>query len=73
MNNDYKAVYKNTGMTPRSLNEAYKNAEYATPIYRHVDREWEDAKNFFSELILSVSFAVCFSLIGYGIYKWLSL
>lgn len=70
--NDYRAVYKNTGMTPRSLNDAYKNADYATPIYRHVDTEWEDAKNFFSELFLSVGIALFIVVVGYSLYKWLA-
>ena len=69
--NDYQAVYKNTGRTPRSLNEAYKNAEYASPIYRHENREWQDAKNFFAELFVSVGLGVSIVVVGYAIYKWI--
>jgi hypothetical protein len=31
---DYKQVYKNTGMTPRTTWESAKNSDYATPIWR---------------------------------------
>lgn len=65
--NDYRAVYKNTGLTPRSLNDAYRGADYATPIYRHENREWIDAKNFFTELAVCVGFALFISVFGYSI------
>jgi hypothetical protein len=32
--NDYKQVQKNTGLVPRTLSEANKDADYATPIWR---------------------------------------
>ena len=54
--NDYKAVYKNTGLTPRSLNEAYKNAEYATPIYRQVNTEVRDALEFMGGLLVGLTY-----------------
>jgi hypothetical protein len=34
MQNDYQAVYKNTGLLPRTLDEAERNATYASPIMK---------------------------------------
>lgn len=31
---DYKQVYKNTGLTPRTFDQAYKTADYATALWR---------------------------------------
>lgn len=68
--NNYDAVYKNTGATPRTLNEAYKNAEYATPIYR-MRTEWDDAKEFFMGLCVFGFFVLLCLALGYGFMGWL--
>lgn len=31
---DYKQVYKNTGLTPRTFDQAFKTADYATALWR---------------------------------------
>lgn len=31
---NYESVYKNVGTTPRTMGEAFKTADYATPIWR---------------------------------------
>lgn len=31
---DYKSVYKNTGLTPRTFDQAYKTADYATALWK---------------------------------------
>lgn len=70
--NNYESVYKNTGTTPRTMGEAYKNADYATPIYR-MRNEWDDAKDFFvgAFLVLTV-FALGVS-IALGVLSWLGI
>jgi nitrate reductase NapE component len=68
----YKSVYKNTGTVPRTLDQAYKNAEYATPIYR-MRTEWDDAKEFFiGFVVFSIFVAVCLVL-GYSFMEWLEI
>lgn len=32
--NNYRQVYKNLGTAPRTLSEANKDADYATPLWR---------------------------------------
>ena len=34
MNNDYKQIYKNTGLLPRTYDQAYKTADYATAFWK---------------------------------------
>ena len=31
---DYKQVYKNTGLTPRTYDQAYKTADYAIALWK---------------------------------------
>lgn len=71
-NNNYQAVYKNTGTTPRTMGEAYRNAEYATPIYR-MKTEWEDARDFFVGVVMVFAFMSFFLVLGYGFMAWLEL
>ena len=68
----YESVYKNTGATPRTVAEAYKNADYATPIHR-MRTEWDDIKDFTVGLLLFVMFAMCFIALGYGFMVWLDM
>lgn len=66
--NNYKQVYKNTGTVPRTMGEAYRNAEYATPIHRF-NSEMDDAKRFFADLTVSVFLMALLACIGYAIYQ----
>jgi hypothetical protein len=70
--NQYESIYKNTGTAPRTTAEAYRNADYATPIYR-MRTEWDDAKDFFIGLCVFAMFVVCFLAIGYGFMEWLDI
>ena len=47
---NYKSVQKNTGLTPRTMAEAYRNAEYARAIHT-LDEERDDIISFFSGLL----------------------
>ena len=68
----YESVYKNTGTTPRTLSQANKDADYATPL--NIPRtELDDAKDFFIGLVVSALFVVCFLAIGYGFMVWLDI
>lgn len=49
---DYKQVYRNTGLLPRTLDEAYKTPEYATTIQRPTNDELRDALDFFGGLLI---------------------
>lgn len=64
---NYESIYKNTGTTPRTMNQAYKNAEYATPIYRHVNHEVRDAINFFGNMLVGAIYMALGVAIGIGI------
>ena len=70
--NQYESVYKNTGTTPRTMAQAYKNADYATPIYR-MRTEWDDAKEFFIGFVVVSVFVVACLAIGYGFIAWLDI
>lgn len=71
--NDYKAVYKNTGTTPRTLGEAYRNADYATPVYRHVNQEWQDAKDFFVGMFLVLGASGLVAVVVLAFLTWLGV
>jgi len=68
----YESVYKNSGTTPRTTAEAYKNVDYATPIHR-MRTEWDDAKDFFIGLVIFALFVMCFIALGYGFMVWLDI
>lgn len=34
MNNDYKQIYKNTGLVPRTYDQAYNTPDYATGFWK---------------------------------------
>lgn len=62
--NNYQSIYKNTGTTPRTLNQAYKNAEYATPVYRHVNHELRDALDFVGGLLVGLTYMALGTAMG---------
>ena len=71
--NDYKSIYKNSGTTPRTTDQAYKNAEYATPIYRHVNHDLRDALNFFGNMIVGVIYMSLGVAVGVGILMFFGI
>ena len=68
----YKQVHKNVGMTPRTLNQAYKNADYATPIWR-CRNEWDDAKEFFIGAFLVLTIFALGVGVALGVLSWLGI
>ena len=67
---NYESVYKNTGMTPRTMAQAYKNADYATPIYRQKS-ELQDALEFISEAVVGFIYVALVSALVYAVLTWL--
>lgn len=65
--NNYESVYKNTGTVPRTLDQAYKNAEYATPIYRHVDNDLRDALEFVGGMLVGAIYIALSACVAVGI------
>lgn len=47
----YRQVYKNTGTTPRTMNEAYRNANYAVGIYKS-ETETSRALKFLADALV---------------------
>ena len=64
--NDYKSVYKNSGMLPRTADEAFKTADYATPIWRCED-DTDRAKHYFA----NTAIALLFVLLAVSLLSWL--
>ena len=59
--NNYRQVYKNLGTTARTEAEAYRNADYATPIWR-CESDTDRAITFFKEA--SLGFALIAVVVG---------
>ena len=70
MHEQYKQVYKNTGMTPRTMDEAYKNANYAYPIQRFKS-EYDDFKDFMVGMLIWAGICGMAFAVFYGVYVWL--
>lgn len=70
--NQYEAVYKNTGTTPRTMNQAYKNADYATPMWR-CETENENGFKFFVDMVLGAIMVGLPLILLYGVAVWLEL
>ena len=64
---NYESVYKNTGTVPRTMDEAYHSADYATAIHRY-DTEKDDAVRFFKEFGLATLVIALLGMIGYSVW-----
>jgi hypothetical protein len=61
---------REVGRTYRSASEAFKDANYATPIWR-CETDFDRAVRFMSDTIIGVLLAICsFSLFIYSLYIW---
>ena len=61
---------REVGRTYRSASEAFKDANYATPIWR-CETDFDRAVRFMSDTIIGASLAVgSFSIFIYGLYVW---
>lgn len=68
--NQYESVYKNTGTVPRTMGQAYKNAEYATPIYRQKS-ELREAIEFIADAVVGFVYVAGISALVYSVLTWL--
>ena len=63
-----KILRKNTGMLPRSWDEATKGADYAQWLYKPKS-DWHQALDWFSELFLSLLwFAIMAGCVGVAVF-----
>lgn len=69
---NYDSVYKNTGTVPRTMNEAFKTADYATPIWR-CETENENGFKFFVDMMLGAVMVGLPLIMLYGVAVWLDL
>lgn len=70
MNNDYRQVYKNLHATPRSLDEAFKTADYATPIWR-CETDTQKGIKFFVEMVVGMLAVGLPLVLIYSFMVWL--
>ena len=70
MNNDYRQVYKNLHPTARSVDEAFKTADYATPIWR-CETDTEKGIKFFVNMVVGMLVVGLPLLLVYSFMVWL--
>ena len=70
MNNDYKQVYKNLHPVARSVDEAFKTADYATPIWR-CESDTEKGIKFFVNMVVGMLMVALPLLLVYSFVVWL--
>ena len=70
MNNDYKQVYKNLHPIARSTDEAFKTADYATPIWR-CETDTEKGVKFFVNMVVGMLMVILPLLAVYSFMVWL--
>jgi hypothetical protein len=68
--NNYKSVYKNVGTTPRTLDDAFKTADYATPIWR-CETDTEKGIKFFIDMVVGMLAVAMPMALVYGFVVWL--
>jgi len=61
MMTDYKQVYKNTGLTPRTYDQAFKTADYATALWKCETPNEKAVRLLFSWVVASLMIAFIFS------------
>jgi len=58
--------------TARSLSEALRDADYATPIWR-CETDWDRSKSFFRDVFVWFLLSVAtFGIFGTGLYAWIT-
>lgn len=68
MANDYQSVFKNTGTTPRTYDEAYNTADYATALWK-CDTENKRGVKLLLSLAMVAGGVAWVGLSLYAIYK----
>jgi hypothetical protein len=68
--NNYKSVYKNVGTTPRTLDEAFKTADYATPIWR-CESDTDKGMKFLVDMVVGMLVVGLPLVLIYSFMVWL--
>jgi hypothetical protein len=71
-NNNYQSVYKNLHPTPRSLDEAFKTADYATPIWR-CENDTDRGIKFLIDMVIGMLVVAMPMALVYGFMVWLDM
>jgi hypothetical protein len=69
---EYKSVQKNVGTTPRTLSEANKDANYATPIWR-CENDNDKASKFVVDMVVGMLVVAVPMALVYGFMVWLDM
>ena len=72
MNNDYKQVYKNLHPIARTSDEAFKTADYATPIWR-CESDTEKGIKFFVDMVIGMLMVALPMALVYSFISWLDM
>jgi hypothetical protein len=67
---NYETVYKNVSKLPRSTDEAFKTADYATPIWR-CETDTEKGVKFFVNMVVGMLVVALPLLLVYSFMVWL--
>lgn len=69
MNQDFRAIYKNTGLLPRTLSEANKDATWSSPLTHHFDKEsdLQQALEFAGGMIVGAIYIALAACVAVGI------
>ena len=72
MNNDYRQVYKNLHPVARTSDEAFKTADYATPIWR-CESDTEKGIKFFVDMVIGMLMVGLPLVALYSFISWLDM
>lgn len=67
---NYETVYKNVSRVPRTLDEAFKTADYATPIWR-CETDTQKGLKFFADMIVGMLMVALPLVMVYSFVVWL--
>ena len=67
---NYETVYKNVSRVPRTLDEAFKTADYATPIWR-CETDTQKGIKFFINMVVGMLMVALPLVMVYSFVVWL--
>jgi hypothetical protein len=70
--NNYETVYKNVSKIPRTSDEAFKTADYATPIWR-CESDTEKGIKFFVDMVIGMLMVALPMALVYSFISWLDM
>jgi hypothetical protein len=66
----YETVYKNVSRVPRTTDEAFKTADYATPIWR-CESDTDKGIKFFIDMVVGMLMVAVPLVAVYSFVSWL--